>query len=41
MNKEELIKFLYYLWDKIDPIYLEEVNVSVRRFLKLIDKHFR
>ena len=33
MNKEELINFLYYLLDKIDPVYLKEVEISIKNFI--------
>ena len=38
MNKEEIINFIYYLCDKIDPIYLDEVSVSIKRFIEKITK---
>ena len=33
MNKEYIINFIYYLWDKIDPVYLNEVNKNIIKFI--------
>ena len=38
MSKEEIINFLYYLWDKIDPAYIKEVNISITKFIDKINK---
>ena len=40
MTKEEIIKYIYYLWDKIDPVYLEEVNPSIIKFIEYIKENF-
>lgn len=40
MNKEELIRYMYYLLDKIDEVYYREVKISVERFVNNIDKYF-
>ena len=40
MDKEELIKYMYYLLDKIDEAYYREVKISVERFINNIDKYF-
>ena len=41
MNKEEFINFLYYLLDKIDTVYYEEVSHSIEKFITRINKYFR
>ena len=33
MSKEDIINFLYYLLDKIDKVYLKEVEKSIQRFI--------
>ncbi len=38
MSKEEIISFIYYLWDKIDPVYLKEVEGNIKRFLKNLNR---
>lgn len=38
MTKEEIINFIYYLEDKIDEVYIAEVEKSIRRFLKDLEK---
>lgn len=40
MNKDELIRYMYYLLDKIDEAYYREVKISVERFISNIDKYF-
>ena len=40
MTKEEIINYLYYLWDKIDPVYMKEVNPSIIKFIECIKKNF-
>lgn len=34
INKEELIKFLEYLEDKVEECYKEEIRKSIKNFLK-------
>lgn len=41
MNKEEFINFLYYLLDKIDAVYYEEVSRSIERFIARINRYFK
>ena len=38
MNKEDIINFLYYLLDKIDKVYLKEVEKSIKRFINDLEK---
>lgn len=38
MDKQEIINFLYYLLDKIDDVYLSEVNRSIKRFINRLEK---
>ena len=38
INKEELIKFLEYLEDKVEECYKKEVKQSIERFLKRIEE---
>lgn len=38
VNKEELIKFLEYLEDKVEECYKKEVKQSIERFLKRIEE---
>lgn len=33
VNKEEIINFIFYLEDKVDPIYSKEVRKSVSNFV--------
>lgn len=40
MNKDELIKYMYYLLDKVDEVYYHEVKIIVERFINNIDKNF-
>lgn len=40
MDKEELIRYMYYLLDKIDEAYYREVKISVERFIDNIDNYF-
>lgn len=40
MNKDELIRYMYYLLDKIDEAYYREVKISIERFVNDIDKYF-
>lgn len=37
MDKEELIKYLDYLEDKVEECYKKEVKQSIERFLKRIE----
>lgn len=37
MEKEEIINFLYFLWDKIDPNYLNEVNSSIKKMISKLE----
>lgn len=37
MKIEEIINFLYFLWDKIDPIYLSEVNSSIKMIISKLE----
>lgn len=36
--KEEIINYLYYLLDKIDPVYYDEVKKSINRVIIELDK---
>ena len=38
MEKEELIKYLDYLEDKVEDCYKKEVKQSIERFLKRIEE---
>ena len=38
INKEELIKFLDYLEDKVEECYKKEIKQSIERFLKRIEE---
>lgn len=40
MNKDELIRYMYYLLDKVDEAYYREVKISIERFINNIDKYF-
>lgn len=40
MTKEEIINYLYYVWDNIDPVYIEEVNLSIMKFIKYMKENF-
>lgn len=35
MTNQEIINFLYYLWDKIDPVYKSETDKAIK---EVIDK---
>lgn len=35
MTNQEIINFLYYLWDKIDPAYKTETDKTIK---EVIDK---
>lgn len=39
MDKEELIKYLDYLEDKVEECYKKEVKQSIERFLKRIEEN--
>lgn len=39
MSKEEMIKYLYYLLDKVDEAYYREVKISIERFIENIDRY--
>ena len=41
MTKKEIINFLYYLLDKIDVVYLKEVEKSIDRFINDLDKYYK
>ena len=36
IDKVELINFLYFLWDKIDPAFMSEVNRSISNMIDRI-----
>lgn len=38
MSKEDIINFLYYLLDKIDKVYLKEVEKSIKKFINDLEK---
>lgn len=40
MSKDELIKYMCYLLDKVDEAYYREVKISVEKFINNIDKYF-
>lgn len=33
LNTEEIINFIFYLEDKVDPVYSKEVSKSVNNFI--------
>lgn len=35
-----MINYLYYLLDKVDEVYYREVEISIERFIKNMDKYF-
>ena len=37
ITKEELINYLYFLLDKIDPAYLNEISISINRFIQKLE----
>ena len=37
INKEVLINYLYFLLDKIDPVYLDEITSSINKFINKLD----
>ena len=39
MEKEEIINFLYFLWDKIDPSYLNEVSSSIKKMISKLESY--
>ena len=41
MTKKEIINFLYYLLDKIDVVYLKEVEKSINRFITDLNKYYK
>ena len=41
MTKQEIINFLYYLLDKIDVVYLKEVEKSIDRFINDLNKYYK
>ena len=41
MTKKEIIIFLYYLLDKIDVVYLKEVEKSIDRFINDLNKYYK
>ena len=41
MTKKEIINFLYYLLDKIDVVYLKEVEKSIDRFINDLNKYYK
>lgn len=41
MNKDEFINFLYYLLDKIDTAYYNEVSRNIERFVARINRYFK
>lgn len=38
MSNKEIIAFIYYLLDKIDEVYLKEVEKRVERFIDNLTK---
>lgn len=38
MDKKELENFLYYMLDKIQDVYKEEVKTAIERFLQEYNK---
>ena len=38
VNREDIINFLYYLLDKINKVYLKEVEKSIKRFINDLKK---
>lgn len=41
MTKEEIINFLYYLLDKIDPAYRKEVEKVIYEHINYIEKYYK
>lgn len=41
MNKQDIINFLYYLLDKIDIVYLKEVERSIQNFINDLEKYYK
>ena len=41
MTKDDIIKFLYYLLDKIDPIFINEVDKSIKNFINKLNKYYK
>ena len=41
MTKKEIITFLYYLLDKIDVVYLKEVEKSIDKFINDLNKYYK
>ena len=37
INKELLINYLYFLLDKIDPVYINEVSRSINKMISKIE----
>lgn len=37
INKEVLINYLYFLLDKIDLVYLDEITSSINKFINKLD----
>lgn len=37
ISKEMLINYLYFLLDKIDPVYLDEITISINRFIQRLE----
>lgn len=38
MTKEEIINFIYYLQDKIDPVFKKEVDKSIQNVIEKLKK---
>lgn len=41
MTKDDIIKFLYYLLDKIDPIFINEVDKSIKNLINKLSKYYK
>lgn len=39
MIKDEMIRYLNYLLDKVDEVYYRGVKISIERFIKNTDKY--
>lgn len=39
MTKERIIGFIYYLEDKIDPVYEKEVRRSIENFIEELESN--
>ncbi len=38
MGYDDIINFIYYLEDKVDPVYCAEIRPKVSRFVQKLEK---